>query len=266
MIQRFFYLLLFSITIISCSSSDDNNISNDSGNATTHFPLSNGNYWVYNVDAEIDGRDSLYVKGDTTINAKTYKKMKTKQLATGFYSNTLRNNAVRINGSLVQLTGAVSFDLGLTDPLSFAVQDFTIMKKNGTQNEVLSTVTGSVNQVVATYPMVFDYTIKSIADGTMTSFTSNGVTYTDIQKTKVIVSLKITTTGTIPGTTIPLNVVVLSQQDVVTSTQYYANNIGLVYADSAITYQLNSLPNINLPIPQSGNQTVKEYLKTYLAN
>jgi hypothetical protein len=40
----------------------------------------------------------------------------------------------------------------------------------------------------------------------------------------------------------------------------------MVYADTTISYQLNSLPNITLPIPQSGNQNVKEYLDTYLAN
>lgn len=260
---NFVYLLLIGIFISSCSSTDD---SSDGASATSLFPLTNGNYWTYDVDAQIDGRDSLYVKGDTLISSLTYKKMKTKQIASGFFSNSLRNNGVRINGSLVQLTGGLSFDLGLTTPLNFAVQDFVILKKNAVQNDVLSTVTGSFNQTIGDYPMTFDYTVKSISDGNVATFTSNGKTYNDIQKTKVVVSLKVSTTTTIPGTTFPLTVVVLNQQDVVTSTQYYANTIGMVYADTNITYQLNSLPNITLPIPESGNQNIKEYLDTYLAN
>jgi hypothetical protein len=187
-------------------------------------------------------------------------------MARGFFSNSLRNNGVRISGSTVKLTGGISFDLGLTAPLSFAVQDFVILKNNAAQNEVLGTVTGTFNQTVATYPLTFDYTVKSIADGNMASLTSNGVTYTDIQKTKIVVSLKISSTYNLPGSTFPITVYVLSQQDVVTSTQYYAKNIGMVYAETNINYQLNSIPNFTLPIPQSGNQNVKEYLDTYLAN
>lgn len=260
---NFVYLLLIGLLISSCSTGDN---SGDANSASSLFPLSNGNYWTYNVDAQVDGRDSLYVKGDTIITSVSYKKMKTKQMARGFFSNSLRNNGVRINGSTVKLTGGLSFDLGLTAPLSFAVQDFVILKNNAAQNEVLGTVTGTFNQTVATYPLTFDYTVKSIADGSMASLTSNGDTYTDIQKTKVVVSLKISSTTTIPGTTFPITVVVLSQQDVVTSTQYYAKNIGMVYAETNITYQLNSIPNVSLPIPQSGSQNVKEYLDTYLAN
>jgi hypothetical protein len=260
---RFIYLFICGLVLASCSSSSGED---DANAATTHFPLSNGNYWTYDVDAQIDGRDSLYVKGDTTIRSKAYKKMKTKQIAMGFFSNSLRNNGLRVNGSLVQLTGSISFDLGLTTPLAFGVQDFTILKKNAAQNDVLSTVSGTFNQTVGTYPVTFEYTIKSIADGTMTSLTSNGDTFTDIQKTKIIVSLKASTTSFFPGSTIPLTAYILSQQDVITSTQYYAKNIGLVFADTNITYQLNSLPNVVLPIPTSGNQNVKEYLDTYLAN
>lgn len=260
---NFVFLLLIGLMISSCSSSD---ASGDENMATSLFPLTNGNYWTYDVDAQLDGRDSLYVKGDTLISPLTYKKMKTKQIASGFFSNSLRNNGVRINGSLVQLTGSLSFDLGFSSPLSFALQDFVILKKNAAQNEVLSTVSGSFNQTVGTYPLTFEYTVKSTSDGSLSTFTSNGDTYTDLQKTKVVVSLKVSSTTTIPGTTFPITVVVLSQQDVVTSTQYYAKNIGMVYADTTISYQLNSLPNITLPIPQSGNQNVKEYLDTYLAN
>jgi hypothetical protein len=40
----------------------------------------------------------------------------------------------------------------------------------------------------------------------------------------------------------------------------------MVYADTNLSYQLNSLPNVDLPIPTSGSQNVKEYLDTYLAN
>lgn len=260
LLTSFFALILFT----SCSSSSDNSGS-DNSPATTFLPLTNGNYWVYDVDnAGTINRDSLYISNDTVINTVTYKKMKTLTTPTGFFSSTLRNNGVKIDGSKLEMTGNFSINFGLTSPIELALTDFVFFKENAVTNDVLSTTSGTLSQTISGYPLTIDYTLKTVADGSLANFLSDGTTYTDVKKTKVILNLKITTTQTISGITIPITV--MNAQDVVTSTQYYSKNIGMVYANTLINYQLNSIPGVTLPIPSSGTQTQEEFLSVYHLN
>lgn len=266
--SKFLILLSFSILFLSCSSSDDSSDDNNNGETATSFPLNTGNYWTYDVynqasanTPESFGRDSLYIPNDTIISGITYKKMKTLNLATGFFSGALANNGVRIDGNKVKVSGSLAFSTGLPTPISFSVADFIILKQSATAGETLSTTNGSFEQTFESFPLTFEYSLKSITDGFLTSYTSNGTTYTDVTKTKIILNLKITTTyASIPITVMPA-------QDVLISTQYYSKNIGLVYNNTAITYTLNQLPpNFQFPIPQSGNQTQEEFLDIYQTN
>jgi len=77
-------------------------------------------------------------------------------------------------------------------------------------------------------------------------------------------NLKITTTQVVSGITVPITL--MNAQDVVTSTQYYSKNIGMVYANTLINYQLNSIPGVTLPIPSSQTATQEEFLSTYHLN
>jgi hypothetical protein len=261
-------LALFSLSILFLSCSSDNSSGNDTGITSTSFPLSTGNYWTYDVynqattnTPESFGRDSLYVPNDTIIGGITYKKMKTLNLASGFYSGTLANNGVRIDGSKVRVSGSLAFNAGLPTSLAFSVSDFIILKEGASVGEELSSTSGSFEQTFDTYPLTFTYTLKSVSDGSLSSYSSNGTSYTDITKTKVILNLKITTT--IAG--IPITV--MPSQDVLVSNQFYSKNIGLVYNKTVINYNLSQLPSqVQLPIPQSGSQTQEEFLDTYQIN
>ena len=261
-IKCFLSFLVAVFVFSSCS--NENNSGGDSGN---YFPLTSGNYWNYDVEGQTTNRDSLYVANDTLINTISYKKMKTKILATGFFSNSLRNNGLKTNGSLVELTGGLAFDLGLNLPINLNVSNFIIFKNNAVANEQLTTTNGTFTQNLGTFPLTFTYTLKSIGDGSLSTFTSpDGTTYNDIQKSKIILNLKVTTTTTIPGTSFPVTLNLLDTQDVVTATQYYSKNIGMVYNNTQINYQLNAQVASLLMLPANGNQTQEEFLDTYLIN
>ena len=255
-----FALILFS----SCSkNNDDSGV--DNSPATTFLPLTNGNYWVYDVDnAGTLNRDSLYIANDTTINTVIYKKMKTLATPLGFFSSTLRNNGVKIDASKLVMTGDFSLNFGLTAPINLALTDFIFFKESAATNDILSTTSGTLNQTYSGYPLTIDYTMKTVADGSLATYLSDGTTYTDVKKTKVILNLKITTTQTVSGITVPITI--MAPQDVITSTQYYSKNIGMVYANTVINYQLNSVPGLTLPIPSSGTQTQEEFLAVYHLN
>jgi uncharacterized membrane protein len=141
-----------------------------------------------------------------------------------------------------------------------------IFNEAATNNQQLSSVSGTINQNVGNYPLVIDYTLKSIAIESLPTYTSNGRVYSDVKRVKTILNAKITTTTTVVilGVPTPFVVTILSPQDVVVSNQYYSKNIGMVYTNTLINYQLNSLPGgISLPIPSSGSQSQEEFLDVY---
>lgn len=264
-------LSIFSFLIISCSS--DNASNSDIGITTNFLPLSTGNYWTYDVynhatvnTPESFGRDSLYVSNDTLINGVTFKKMKTKEIASGFFSGTIANNGVRIDGNKVKVSGSLAFNAGLPSALSFSVFDFIIAKEDAMVGEILSTTNGSFEQTFSDIPLTFTYQLKSVSNGSANSYAVNGITFSDITKTKVILNLKISTFQTIVGFPNPIEIPIMNAQDVLVSEQFYSKNIGLIYNHTLINYNLNSIPNITLPIPQSGSQTQEEFLDAYQIN
>ena len=263
--KMFFIIALFCMLFAACSSSVD--ASSDANNdiPTAFFPLKNANWWTYKVQTQLPGflRDSIYVKADTLINGLVFKKIKSRFAPNGFYSSTIRNNGIRINGSSLKLSGSIEVNAGLPAPIVFSVSDFTFFKENAQQNDLLSAASGSFQQTIQGYPLTFMYTLSSYFDGSLTSFTTTtNKSYVNVKKSKIVLNLKIT--YTIPG--LGLTATILQPQDVVVSTQYYAHNIGMVYANTDINYTLSAVPGVTLPIPSTGSQNQKEFLDTFMTN
>jgi hypothetical protein len=176
----------------------------------------------------------------------------------------MNKNAVRIDGYRLLLTGSIGFDFGAGLPINLSLSDYVIFQENATNNQDLGSVSGVINQTVANYPLVINYTLKSTNIESLPTFTSNGRVYTDVKKIKTVLNAKITTSLTVAGIPFPVVVSILDPQDVVTSYQYYSKTIGNVYTNTNINYRLNSLPTgITLPLPSSGSQTQEEFLQTY---
>lgn len=267
---KFLITSLLLIFLTSCNSDSNDTPSEGVILPTLFLPLTNNNYWTYDVDNDINNagpltRDSLYVSNDTLINGSTYKKIKTLGIPTGFFSTSLRNNAVKIDGTKLLLSGNFNLNFGLTSPISIGLDNFIFFKENAPTGEILSSTSGTLNQTIQNIPLTIDYTLKSVANGSLPIYIlPNGDDYTGVKKTKIILNLKITTTQTVSGITVPITL--MNAQDVIVSTQYYSGNTGMIFANTVFNYQLNSIPNVTLPIPSSGNQTQEEYLKTFVAN
>lgn len=256
--------LWLAIASVSCSSDDDSS----GTTAVNYYPLTSGNSWNYEVEGETVQTDVLTVGDDVTINGKTYKKMLTETTPTGMYCTFLNNNGLRKNDNKVLLSGAITFDLGLSAPFEFQLDDFVILKENASSNETLATKTGTIDQDFDGIPVTIDYTLKTVGVESLPTFTTTrGEVYTDVKKVKFTIALKVVAVITIPGSPIPLSVTILNTQDVVTANQYYAKEIGMVYAENVISYNLAINPDdFDLPIPQSATQTQKEFLTTYIVN
>ena len=263
-------LIALSFTLFSCSN-DDTEETTAAVVETTVFtdalPLNNGNYWTYDVEGTTITRDSLYIFGDETVGAFNYKKFKNKNdISTGFYTTSLNNNNLRKDTGKLLLTGSLSIP-GQTLPigLDLNVVDFIIFKESAPNGELLNEKIGSFQQTVNNIPLTIEYKLKSFGGENFTSFTSpNTDIYPDVKTTKIVVNLKVTTVQTIAG--IPITLTVLQPQDVITSTQYFSKNIGVVYTKTLTTYNLDATIASQLGIPATNSQTQEEFLDTYLVN
>lgn len=262
----FFSLLL---VCVSCSNSDGA----DSGGTTLEpvfaIPMNTGNWWTYNVVGNgTTTRDSLYISGDTLITPYTYKKFKAKNnLATGFYSSSLKNNAVRKENNTLFLTGSLTINQLQALPISFVLdlQNFIIFKSGAALNETLSTKTGSFQQTVNNNPVTIDYTLTSLGGDSFATFSSpNGSSHADVKSTKIVLNLKITSTQTIAG--FPVTITYLQPQNVMTSTLYIAKNKGMVYSNTDTSYTVAQTVATQLGIPTTNSQNQKEFLDTFNVN
>lgn len=265
--------------LLSCEKNEETVLpikTEDNPTPTISLPSKKNNFWTYNVVTlatstapETTKRDSIYVGNDTLINSITYKRFKTKTLPNGFYAGSVRNNGVRIDGSKLKITGALAINVGLPTLLNFDINDFIFLKEDAPSNEELSTITGSFNQTIPQQPntpLKFEYVMKSIADGILPSFTSNGVVYTNVNKTKIVLNLKITSSVSPGGGLPPVTLTLMSAQDVLVSTLHFSKNKGMVYNKSVVNYSINTSLASSLNIPATGTQTQEEFLKTFLIN
>ena len=160
---KFLLSIAVVILLFSCSSSSDSNTETDNSPQINYFPLTLRNYWKYSVLTNaIIQTDSLYVSNDTTINTKVYKKLKTRNMPIGFFSNSLNKNAVRIEGSKVLLTGSLAFNFGVALPINLSVSDYVIFNETASNNQDLGSVSGTINQTVQNYPLTKYILLKII--------------------------------------------------------------------------------------------------------
>lgn len=261
---KIFLAAILSSMFLSCSSDDSTGGDNTPSNF--EIPLADGKFWTYDVkvlDQEGQSRDSLYIAGDSLIGGVTYKRFEVRDnIATGFYSSSLRNNGVRESDNKLLLTGDLSLAPSEQLPieLDLTLTDFIIFQKNATNGQVLSTKTGVIQQDFNGFPLTINYTLKSVGGESLPNFTSpNGDNYTTVISSKVILTASITTT--ISG--IPVPITVLNSQDVLVSTQYVADGIGVVHTNTVTSYTISEAMADEIGIPASGSQTQQEFLDTH---
>ncbi len=259
--KLYFSAAILFLGLTSCSISDDSS----NGNPTDFLPLTATSSWVYdvNLNASNVGRDSLYVSGENTLSGNVYSELKTKEVPTGFYTSSLNNNNVRIEGEKLLVTGSTGLALADFLPINIAINDFVFFDENASNGAELDAISGTIEQDLQGIPLKIDYTLKSTFKESLSSFTVPGKeTYINVKVMKLIANLKVSTLYTIPGISNPITISILNPQDVIVSTQYYANGEGMIYSKTEINYQMNdfSQAGIELPIPQEGSSVIEEFL------
>jgi len=266
-LKSYLFIALAITSLYSCSDDNDDNASGNSENSiTVTFPLNDGNYWNYDVLTDgTPSRDSIFITHDTIINSITYKKVETEIIPTGFYSSSLKNNALRIDNEKLLLTGDLSFLAGQSLPVGvdLSVTDFTILDNNAVSGTELSSKTGTISQTINSLPVTMDYTLKTVAGADYTSLTINNVTYQNVKTTDVILTASAYLT-IIPGYN--QDILNPSNQDVMVSEILFADGIGAIAITTDINFTLDATIASSLNIPQAQSQHQEETLDTYHIN
>lgn len=257
-------LLMAALGLLTLSCSDDDS-SDTTPSVTTsaYLPMADGNYWVYDVESSVmNGHDSLYVANDTVIGGTTYHKLKTGALPTGFFPGALRNNGVRAADGKLLLTGTATVNFTEELPFSIAVDDFIMFDEYAAADTTLDTKTGTINQEIQGYDVDMNYVLTATALTPLASHTAGGQTYNNVKPVEMKLNVKVVINYPFQGMVLP--VTIINTQDVVISTQYYAEGVGMVHAVTDFQYNMEELPdNVEVPLPQSAEENQEEILVDY---
>lgn len=263
--KKVIWLLALIVSVSSCST--DDNTPQNADTTVDYYPLKTGNTWKYSVqNDQTNTEDVLSITGQTTIAGKNYFTIQAENTPTGFYSTSVNNQSLRNENNTVYMTGALDFNLGDMFPVVLQLNDFILVKSGANNSELLSTISGSMSQTFEDIPLTANYTLSTVSQNSLPTYTSQGIVYNDVKVVKLALNMKVVATVSIGG--FPLNFTILDSQDVISSIQYYAKNIGMVHAATTISYNLQDLSSfpVQLPIPQSQTVITNEFLLDYQLN
>ena len=277
-------LLCFIVGLISCSSSDDSEDNNPTTITGNYFPSMLSDQWIYNVINESDvdpagnftGTDLLTVASESGTNF-------TLDVNNGTSPASGTFNALLVNGILTRTDSELTYNGTFVMPPGFedifnqdiVLNNLFLYDLNASNNDVLSTVSDVITQDLVvggeTFPLTINYELKTIYSGYSASETVDGVSYSNVVKTKFVLNISVSTEIVV---VVPTEISILDSQDVLTIDTFYAEDIGLIKADSQSGYQLSneitalSGPpfNIDLGFPESGTSSNIQELDSYFLN
>ncbi len=266
------YILLFIFAGLSfsCGSSDDDS---STGAANTNLmPGDAGDYWTYDVTIsgllEDANSETVTVDGTTVINGNTYTDMSASVGSIGIMSQIFDLNYFRSQNDVYYINGELSIPLsqfGGTD-LAIGLADEVLIDRSQNAGTTLSEETGTQTQDIAGYPMTISYSMRTVQQGELASYTVNGDNFSSVVKADIIVSLSMSTTVEVFG--IPVTVPILAEQDIYTIENYYAENIGMIQSTATFAYEIADLSaaGITLPFPTTGEIITLQNIADYSVN
>lgn len=248
------------IAITACSSDDD--ASTSTVNNNNYMPMTVNNTWDYDLsDGTNQSTESLEV---TAVNSGSYSLTSNPDPAVGFMTNLLSSGELSYDMGQLLINGTIGFDFQGVNNISINLTDATLFDQNASANTVLHTQSDSDSQTIQGIDLDFDYTVSNVQMADQSSITVGSTTYNDVLHTQLIIQLKVTT-QVVAGPVVQ-TVTLLREQDVIVVDNYWASDIGLVQSINELDYELENIPGVNLPIPQSDNIITNQDLTTYSLN
>ncbi|HIB38379.1 hypothetical protein [Mesonia sp.] len=270
---RLFYLLILVTTLVSCSSDDSSNDTEEV--VSNHFPLTVGNSWTYNNEtAYEDGtfdnsQETISVASSNEAQGVTYYSLTSNlpPLQQGFVTGILTNGELTAADNQLIYNGELSINLsemGIPDAENLTIPLVNVIMFDAdasTGNILTADLDNSFTQSIPVQgtdiPFTFEYDLETFQGDFLESYTANEMSFEDVFSADIIVTIEIN--ANFSGITIP----VLDSQEAIQITNYYADNVGMIYSETAINYNFEA---INLPtVPEipdysvNYSQTIESY-------
>ena len=270
---RLFFLLILVTTLVSCSSDDSSNDTEEV--VSNHFPLTVGNSWTYNNEtAYEDGtfdnsQETISVASSNAAQGVTYYSLTSNlpPLQQGFVTGILTNGELTAADNQLIYNGELSINLsemGIPDAENLTIPLVNVIMFDAdanTGNTLTADLDNSFTQSIPVQgtdiPFTFEYDLETFQGDFLESYTANEMSFEDVFSADIIVTIEIN--ANFSGITIP----VLDSQEAIQITNYYADNVGMIYSETAINYNFEA---INLPtVPEipdysvNYSQTIESY-------
>jgi hypothetical protein len=269
MLKKAYYLAFLFIAVLSfsCSSDDETTHNETATPASIYFPLNPNSYWTYsNVSDQGNTSDSLYVSGTQNQNGATYTNLDARIPAIAFMVNLLSQNLVRSNSTEFLLFGELSTPPVEGFPeISIPLDNVVLFDTELPLNSVLSNFNGEIEELINEIPIVIEYTVRTEQKESLESYSVNGHVFNDVKKSLIVVTLAITAEiEVLPGVILP--VPILSTQEVLIVSNFFAANVGLISSEALTQYELEDLSGtgIDLPFPTEASTTSTQSIDQFL--
>lgn len=241
--------LLSLLVLTSCSSDDD--APTEIQTQSNYFPLVVGNQWNYSNTSEdyngtSDSNETLNVEDEILVNnIEKYQLISTVEEANVSITSILSTGLVYKQNGKMFLSGNFNFSLeeesNLPD-LGIDFEDLVIYDENATQGSILFDLDEGI-----TLPEFNNITISATIQiqskslGNLELLEVNGVTFEDVISSSITVKIGVTASAIVPPLPIPITVAIFDNQEVIASTNYFANQVGLIKSETTLNIEFNDL-------------------------
>ncbi len=268
------YLFIGFVFILSCDDEAyDSNMDNSNDITSDFSPSGDNDYWIYDVESSstdvpemnFTATDSIYLssvdENSFTLNANN------DGVANGSMNILLTNGTISKTPTTLVFDGNIDvpqnlLDLGFTQDLS--IENMTLLNLEASNNEEMfvqeSNFSETIDIMGTDVPVEISSRISTKKIYFYTNETVNGTNYSDIFEAEFALNIGVNGTFSVAGFT--QIVPILEAQDVMKVTYYYANNIGLIRAETSqgisLSSQLTSLLEfLNIPLDFPANVSIE---------
>lgn len=231
-----------------------------------YFPLAEGNSWDYTNKRDDGGatppetQETLTAGAATENNGMMYYPMTNNDPEyPGFVTDVFSGGTFHQDGGQMIYDGSIVIDVEelYMEPVVITMDNAVIFNATAAAGTELFTYSGSETQEVnigVSLPVTINYTAKTTNVEFLDSYTTpNGEVYEDVLRADMIVVAS--ASSEYNGTPIPLMI----EQNAITTTNYYANGVGMIYSEVIRHLEFEDLSAFGLPnIPDVHNESSQE--------
>ena len=268
------YLFIGFVFILSCDDEAYDSNMDNSNDITSDFSPSGGNdYWIYDVESSstdvpemnFTATDSIYLssvdENSFTLNANN------DGVANGSMNILLTNGTISKTLTTLAFNGNIDvpqnlLDLGFTQDLS--IENMTLLNLEASNNEEMFVQETNFSEIIdimgTDVPVEISSRISTKKINFYTNETINDTNYNDVFEAEFALNISVNGTFSVAGFT--QSVPILETQDVMKVTYFYANNIGLIRAETSQGISLSSqltglLELLSIPLEFPANVSIE---------